>query len=63
MKNPDKPFEDKWREFEDVLLDEDECLVNNWWLFEKGTHREEIWHYFDEHHTKGVHYLLYEMED
>ena len=58
--NPDKPIEDKWRELEDVPFD-DEYLSENWWLFKKGTHREDIWHYFDEHHSKGVHYLLYEM--
>ena len=28
--------------------------------FAAGTHREEIWHWFDERHTKGVAYLLYD---
>ena len=30
--------------------------------FECGTHREEVWRWFDEHHTKGVVYLLHGEE-
>ena len=64
--NPNKPLEDKWRELADVPFDHAEngdlVLAFKWWLFDKGTEREEIWKYFDEHHSKGVHYLLYEFE-
>jgi len=28
----------------------------------KGTHREDVWHCFDEHHGKGVVWLMYEYE-
>ena len=31
--------------------------------FPAGTHREEIWHWFDEQHSKGVYYLLHERGD
>lgn len=27
--------------------------------FPAGTHREDIWHWFDERHSKGVTYLMY----
>lgn len=32
-------------------------------MFPKGTDREEIWHWFDENHPKGVAYLLYRGEN
>lgn len=55
-----------WDSLEDVLFYEDGegrmHLFYDWFLFEKGTEREEIWHWFDKNHSKGVHYLLYERE-
>lgn len=65
MRNTDELLEEKWRELADIPFDEtggDLVLSRRWWLFETGTEREEIWKYFDEHHSKGVHYLLYEYE-
>ena len=64
----DKDIEQKWIELEDVLFDEDEdgslFLASDWWIFEKGTYREEgIWRWFDDHHSKGVGWLLYEFEE
>ena len=62
----DKQLEELWAELEDVLVYEDEkgymYLQNDWFIFEAGTEREEIWHWFDERYSKGVYYLLYYLE-
>lgn len=63
----DKEIEAKWEELEDILFDEDDngslYLVSDWWIFPAGTYREEgVWRWFDEHHSKGVGWLLNEYE-
>lgn len=65
-----------WKNLEDVPFNEDAdgrlVLVNDYRfmvgsreiaMFPKGTDREEIWHWFDENHPKGVAYLLYRGEN
>lgn len=38
-----------WAEFGDVPMNpETECIEEEWYGFEAGTHREEIWHWFEE---------------
>ena len=58
----DKELEKLWDELEDVLFIEDEdkalILASDWNDFEAGTTREAIWYWFDEHHSKGVGWLL-----
>jgi len=40
---------DLWLEFGDVPMDpETECIEEDWNDFSAGTHREEIWHWFEE---------------
>lgn len=51
-----------WEELEDVLLMKNDCLDVDWQGWDKGTHIEEIWHWFDEHHSKGVGWLMNEYE-
>ena len=58
----DAQIEELWDEFGDVPVDEDECLDVDWQCWKKGTHREEIWYWFDEHHSKGVGWLMNEYE-
>ena len=41
-------FDELWAEFEDVIVDENECIVSDWRGFEAGTHREDIWHWLEE---------------
>ena len=41
---------------------ETERMEEDFLCFPIGTHREEIWHWFDERHSKGVYYLLYERD-
>lgn len=54
----DETLEFLWEEFGDVLIDDDECILDDFIGFECGTHREEVWHWFDERHSKGVAYLI-----
>lgn len=59
----DKEVEEFWELFEDVPMNpETERIEDSFMEFPVGTDKEEIWHWFDERHSKGVHYLLYEKE-
>lgn len=73
----DREVEKLWEEFEDVLFieardfysAEDEyknnitlVLASDWQGWKAGTSREDIWYWFDEHHSKGVGWLLNEYE-
>ena len=58
----DREVENLWDELEDVPIDENDCLDVAWQGWDKGTHREEIWHWFDERHSKGVGWLMNEYE-
>lgn len=58
----DKKLEYLWEEFGDVLVDDDECILDDFLGFECGTHRETVWRWFDEHHSKGVAYLMFGSE-
>lgn len=60
----DKNVEKWWEELADVPFDEqgqedDMVLAEDWGEFAKGTKREDIWHWFDKHHSRGVAFLLY----
>ena len=50
-KHSDMFLEKKWNELADVPFAEGDMtnlsLEHDWWLFNKGTNRETIWHYFD----------------
>lgn len=72
MRNQDTKFtpeilEKAWIELGDIPVDEDERIelqfsvvvdAENFALFGVGTHREEIWHWFDEQYPHGVAYLM-----
>ena len=63
----DRCLERKWKELENIPFDEADSpsglvLAEDWWGFPKGTDREEIWHAFDDNHSKGVAFLLYGEE-
>lgn len=56
----DERLEQMWSELSDVPLNPDtEEIEEQFKSFPAGTNREEIWHWFDERHSKGVAYLLY----
>ncbi len=55
-----KELRDLWDQFEDVPMNpETECIEDTFHIWPAGTHREEIWHWFDERYDGGVHALLY----
>ena len=68
MNLQDKEMESLWEELEDIPFIEDEegrlilDLAEPWHGFEPGTTKEEIWHYFDRNHSKGINYLVNEYE-
>lgn len=60
LKDRDCDLEEIWKLFADIPINlETECIEEDFLIWKKGVHREEIWHWFDERHSKGVHYLLY----
>lgn len=59
----DREIERYWDMFADVPMNpETECIEEPFLDWEVGTSREEIWHWFDEKHSKGVYYLLYQRD-
>jgi hypothetical protein len=55
----DKYLEFLWNNFGDnVHINEDDEITSDFRDWEEGTHREEIWHWFDEQHSRGVAYLM-----
>lgn len=55
----DVVVEELWDNLADVPIDpETEELDEPYYICPKGTDKEDIWHWFDEHHSKGVAYLL-----
>lgn len=50
----DKELENKWQEFANVSINNNDELEDDWWIFEKGTDKYDVWDYFDTHHSKGV---------
>lgn len=49
-----------WGDFGDVPMNpETECIERDWNVFPSGTHREEIWHWFEEKLNVSVAALMY----
>lgn len=60
LRDRDEELEELWSRFGDVPMNpETECIEEPFLGFPAGTNREEIWHWFDQRHSKGVAYLLY----
>lgn len=59
----DSEVEELWRSLDDVPMNpETERMEKPFLIFPAQTPREEIWHWFDKHHSKGIAYLLYGTE-
>lgn len=58
----DSELKKLWDGMEDIPFDEDKdgdlILACDYGPFEKGESRDVIWHWFDEHHSKGICALL-----
>lgn len=51
----DRELEMLWEQFGDLPMNpETECMEAAFQGFPVGTHREEIWHWFDERYSTGV---------
>ena len=58
--NKDRELEQAWDQFTDIPMNpETEEIEESFLFFPVGTPREDIWHWFDEHYSKGVAHLLY----
>ena len=55
----DALLEELWARFGDIPMDpETETMEEDFLGFPHGTHREDIWHWFDERYSRGVAHLL-----
>lgn len=60
LKDRDIELEELWERFTDIPMNpETECIEEPFMGWGVGIHREEIWHWFDKRHSKGVACLLY----
>lgn len=61
----DQELETMWSELTNIPFDEDNNrelhLSEDWRHFKDGTEREQIWKWFDQQHSKGVVYLMYNI--
>lgn len=58
----DDLIKDLWKSFSNIPFDDGEkdlVLGQDWFIFEKGTERKDIWKWFDSHYYKGAVSLLY----
>lgn len=63
LEEQDNELKELWSQFEDVPMDpETECIEEPFLSWPAGTHREEIWTWFDKRYSRGVHYLLYGLD-
>lgn len=65
MQYTDEQLRQLWEEFGDVLIDysddaPDGELADDWFIFEAGTDKMEVWHWFDEHYSDGVYRLMFQ---
>lgn len=61
LRDRDEILEELWAQFGDVPMNpKTECIELPFLMWGPGTSREEIWHWFDRRHSKGVIYLLYD---
>ena len=55
----DKHLESLWAELTDVtIIPSTEFIAEPFYFFPEDSYREDIWQWFDQHHSKGVAYLL-----
>lgn len=63
LRDRDDRLEELWEQFSDVPMNpESECIEERFMGWGAGVPREEIWHWFDQRHSKGVYFLLYGAE-
>lgn len=59
LRERDAELELLWQKFADVPINPDTEKIEEEFIgFPAGTDREDIWHWFDERHSRGVIYLI-----
>ena len=58
----DEKLEELWDRLSEVAIDEEECICDKFLNFEKGSHREDVWKWFDKLRSKGAAYLVNDRE-
>jgi hypothetical protein len=56
----DTNLEQRWKELGDIPIDDADCITEPFYEWKVGTFREQIWHWFDNHHSKGVVWLIFQ---
>ena len=60
----DERVERLWDELEDVPVNPvTECIEQSFYIWDAGTDRSDIWHWFDQRYSKGISALLYPNEE
>ena len=60
LRDRDEALEELWGQLADVPMDpKTERLLEPFMGWGVGVSRDEIWHWFDRRHSKGIGYLLY----
>ena len=64
LRDRDEELEELWDQFEDIPMNQEtECIEAPFLGWGVGIGRDEIWHWFDQRHSKGVAYLLYHGQE
>ena len=58
----DKNIEASWKEFQRVPVDRNGNLKAAWYTFPKGTNKNDVYEWFNRHHSKGLSYLMEEVK-
>ena len=59
----DKNVEALWIEFQDIPVDRNGNLRVTWKAYPKGTNKNEVYEWFNRHHSKGLSDLMEEVEN
>lgn len=58
----DKNVEALWKEFQKVPVDRNGNLKTAWYAFPKGTNKNDVYDWFNRHHSEGLAYLIEEVK-
>lgn len=43
-----------WGNFANIPINDDDKIEEDFYIWEKGTEKMDIWHWFDDNHSKGI---------
>ena len=55
----DEQLEELWGILGDIPVNDNDESMERFMDFPAGTHKEDVWHWFDEKHSKGVYVLMH----